>query len=214
MTMLYSIDGRSHCHCRPLVHKVRSASSLSLHSLSYFVQSRLSHYFTEFEPVLNIPALGAFLFIAIVFVWLQTRIDAITHAADERQQALNDLRFMKQQELQGTVDAQTIARATERYRVAVTQVETLRSVVPGLIRIVPPPSQSTNRARMDENIVAAKQFLDLDLEATSDRTNLPPGQQVPLPIWKVVLLAAVAVSQLGLLALLLNDPMSPEQSLF
>ena len=166
---------------------------------------------TEFAPQLNVQAFGSFLFIAVIFSWLQFRVSAIGQAAEKQTVALDELRAIKRQELSEDVDAVDVERALERYREAVMKVEDLRTVIPGLARIVPPPSQTVTRERMDENVAAAKQFLDLNLEAPSPRRDEGGEDQRSLPAPLAVLLAVVAVSQIGLLSLLMTDPMAQSE---
>ena len=146
---------------------------------------------TSFEPVLNVPAFSVFVFIALVFGLLQYRMAAIGTAADRRTQALSNLRTLKAQQLSygygrgdkiktdavtdnttassssSNIDDQ-VHEALDEYRDALWEVERLRTVIPGLVRIPPPPSESASRERMDENAVAAKQFLNITLPSLTD----------------------------------------------
>jgi hypothetical protein len=160
---------------------------------------------TEFAPVLNVPAFSVFLFIIVTYGALQWRINQIRQAADDRTIALQELRRLKKDELEGQTTTTDVEAATTRYRLAVEKVEDLRNVIPGVARIQPPPSP-----RMDDNVAAAKQFLNMDLEAFQS----PPKNTPPLAGWKLAILGLVALTQLGLLALLMEDPMAPSRDLF
>jgi hypothetical protein len=186
---------------------------------------------TSFEPVLNVPQLGAFLFIAGMFVMLQLRIRSIEQAAERRTIALDTLRTMKTQSLTSSSEGTTIItnddiqNAIVEYRQRYNEVEQLREVLPG-IRIVQPPSQTTTRQRMDDNIAGAQQFLGITPESTfqqeprstiatptnnnnkalddTEDTNTQQG----LTIVQQAALAFILVTQCSLFCLLLFDPMS------
>lgn len=157
---------------------------------------------TTFEPVLNIPAFGAFFFIALIFGFLQYRIAEIGAAADRRTEALSILRELKSLEIAGKdIPAEEIEKAKENYRRSLVEVEKLRTVIPGFARIAPPSSESENRQRMEENVAAAKQFLDMDISS-----NLPPTEKDDktsggLSAILVGILAVVGLSQIALLFL-------------
>ena len=161
---------------------------------------------TTFEPVLNLPAFGAFFFIAIVFGFLQYRIAAIGKAAEKRTEALAYLRELKSLEIAGKeIPSGDIEKAKEEYKNALEDVERLRTVIPGFARIAPPPSESENRERMEENVAAAKQFLDMDLSST-----LPPKEDFvekrKLSPFLLGTLVVVGVSQVALLLLFVMGP--------
>ena len=163
---------------------------------------------TTFEPVLNIPAFGAFFFIAIVFGLLQYRIAAIGEAANRRTQALSTLRELKSLEIDGAdIPVENMEKAKENYRVALEEVERLRTVIPGIARIAPPPSESENRERMLENVAAAKQFLDLDISSTlpNDSESISSQSQGLSPVL-LGTLAIVGLSQVALLFLFAFGP--------
>lgn len=163
---------------------------------------------TTFEPVLNVPAFGAFFFIATIFGFLQYRIAAIGKAAEKRREALTNIRQVKAMELAGeNVSSQEIENAKEDYRTALEEVERLRTIIPGIARIAPPPSESENRQRMEENVAAAKQFLDIDISST-----LPPQEEEREPRGLspllVGVLGVVGFSQIALLLLFVFGPQS------
>lgn len=145
--------------------------------------------------------------IVALFTLLQLRVRAIETAAIDRTTALEQLRDVKKRELDGTVKESEVTEAFDRYRNAVLKVERLRTVIPGVARIVQPPSQALTLDRMDENVKAAKQFLDMDLGApVSENDSEQPGMSLGLKI----VLALVATVQIGTLLLLSLDPMSPD----
>jgi hypothetical protein len=168
----------------------------------------------SFEPQLNVPAFGAFFFIAVVFGFLQYRIAAIGKAADQRTAALTRLRELKSLEIAGStnITAQNLEKAKDNYRMALEKVETLRTVIPGIARIAPPPSESENRQRMEENVAAAKQFLDMDISFTLPENSQQQQQQLDKEqtqgLSPVLLgtLAVVGLSQVALLLLFVFGP--------
>jgi hypothetical protein len=164
----------------------------------------------DFAPVLNVPALISFVVIAIVFLSLQVRVTSIAEAADRRTQALEVLRKIKLQQLEGKATLQEVNDAVQQYQASFDEVERLRSVLPG-VRIKPPPvTASLGPTKMDENTAAAKQFLGIEPSVEDNEHQLNKGEKdsqgLALPL--VALLAVVALSQIGLLFLLATDPMS------
>jgi hypothetical protein len=158
----------------------------------------------DFSPVLNVPALSSFLVVAAIFLFLQIRIAMIGRAADQRTEALEELRSVKKLELVGRTTPDEVQRALNKYRETYDRVEELRTVVPGA-RIAPPPSQSLSRERMEDNVKGARQFLSIDPEPSEEKDD-KTDKSLPLPL--VLLLAAVAASQIGLLVLLSVDPVT------
>lgn len=159
----------------------------------------------DFSPVLNVPALSSFLVISGIFLFLQLRIRSIGKAADQRTEALGELRSMKARELAGKASPVEVEHALENYREAYDRVESLRDVVPGA-RIAPPPSQSLSRERMEDNVAGARQFLGVETESTSQNDSDDTEKSLPLPL--TLLLAVVAASQIGVLVLLSIDPVT------
>jgi hypothetical protein len=204
-----------------------------------------------FEPVLNVPALIIFLGITLVFGFLQFRVAAIGSAVDRRTQALQRLRSVKAKQLSGDlvlldtnkksdtndsdIDKQNeattnntnglVQAATDEYRQALEEVEHLRTIIPGIVRIAAPPVAT---AIMEENMAAAKQFLGIDLESRSlargeeekvdkkktanDSSVEEEQQQKNLNPVLIAVLVAVGISQIGLLYLLSFDPMMPSSN--
>ena len=158
-----------------------------------------------FAPVLNVPALCSFLVVFVIFSLLQWRVSEISRAATERAEALEELRAVKSKELTGDATTEEVDRAVEAYRRAYGKVEDLRSVIPGVARIVPPPSVS-----LQDSDAAAQQFLGIEpsMSRINNSTDAPglSGAQTAL-------LAIVAASQIFLLVLLTMDPMSPNSVL-
>jgi len=155
----------------------------------------------DFSPQLNVPALASFLFIASVFTLLQLRVAAIARAAERRTEALDKLRDIKAKELSGDVSEEQVQAALRAYKETLEEVENLRTVIPGVARIAAPPADTLNRERMDDNVAAAKQFLNIDLEE-SKQEEKKTGLSLPLKI----LLGVVAFFQIGVLLLLSLDP--------
>ncbi len=113
-----------------------------------------------FEPVVNTPALLAFSLISVVFSLLFLRITSISNASERRIETLEKLRLLKSQQLDTglNVSDEEIRIATESYRSALENELALRTIIPG-IRIVAP----NDPKKIEEEISAAKQFLDIDL---------------------------------------------------
>ena len=178
----------------------------------------------EFEPVLNVPAFSVFVLVALLFVSLQWRVSAIGRAAEERTRALERLRLVKTQQLttgnsprmqkNGNNDSDNdddnddvVQQALQAYEGAYWKVERLRTVIPGMARLVPPPSQSWNRQIMDDNDAAAQQFLGIAPEREEQGPVNEDEQKQLSPVLVAVLLA-VALSQMALLVLFVaSDPM-------
>mmetsp|Transcript_13097 Transcript_13097/g.24616 ORF Transcript_13097/g.24616 Transcript_13097/m.24616 type:complete len:290 (+) Transcript_13097:98-967(+) len=121
-----------------------------------------------FEPQVNLPALSAFLIIAVVFSLLQTRINNVRDASERRTEALNKLRQIKSAQLDSSSDSSSTRRPTEEqvneavleYKSALEKELALRTVLPG-VRIVAPNDPKRN----ESDIAAAKYFLGLDFDA-------------------------------------------------
>jgi len=169
----------------------------------------------SFEPVLNVPAFSVFLLVAVIFVSLQWRISAIGRAAEERTAALQRLRQAKAEQLcnsnnnSADTTADQVQQAVAAYEQAYWKVERLRTVIPGVARLVSPPSQSLNRQIMEENEAAAQQFLGIEMEARDDPVN---NEKQLSPVLTGVL-AVIALSQIALLVLFVaTDPMLTSSS--
>lgn len=170
----------------------------------------------EFEPILNVPALGSFLLIFAIFSFLVQRTSAIEKAADDRTKAVENVRKRKVQALNGEATQEDLDSAIASYREAYDKVEQLRYVIPGIARITPPPAGSLSRKFMEENEIAARQFLGIEPDESSAVAD-PPENDVSTatglsPIL-VAVLAIVATSQIILLGLLSSDPMSTKDLL-
>ena len=113
-----------------------------------------------FEPVVNTPALLAFSLISVAFSLLFLRITSISNASDKRIETLEKLRLLKSQQLDtgSNVSDEEVRVATESYRSALENELALRTIIPG-IRIVAP----NDPKKIEEEISAARQFLDIDL---------------------------------------------------
>jgi hypothetical protein len=170
---------------------------------------------TEFEPILNVPALGSFLLILAIFSFLVQRTSAIEQAADERTRAVEQVRKLKSLALSGDATPEDVDQAIASYRDAYDKVEKLRYVIPGVARITPPPAGSLSRKFMEENEMAAQQFLGIESEESitvSDKRENGDKQTGLSPIL-IAVLAVVATSQIMLLGLLSSDPMSATELL-
>lgn len=137
---------------------------------------------------------------------------AIGQAADRRTEALEELRDMKSRQLSGEASEEEVEAATQVYREAYEKVESLRTVIPGVARIPPPPADTLSRDRMQDNAAAAQQFLGIDAEDVAKpppETDRREGLAPPL----LAVLALVVVSQIMLLGFLSVDPMSANSAL-
>jgi hypothetical protein len=168
---------------------------------------------TEFEPILNVPALGSFLLIFAIFSFLVQRTSAIEQAADERTRAVERVRKLKSLALRGDATPEEVDQAIQSYRDAYDKVETLRYVIPGVARITPPPAGSLSRKSMEENEMAAQQFLGIEPEESNVDKTGNENQQTGLSPILIAILAVVATSQIMLLGLLSSDPMSATELL-
>jgi hypothetical protein len=155
-----------------------------------------------FEPVLNVPALVIFLLITTVFGALIIRTSEVQGAVQERNQALSDLRELKSKELSGGVNQLDVPEALSRYEKAFLKVESIRNIVPGLVRIVPP--SSFEPAEEDARI-AAKQFLGKDFDIGSPNREQESGE---LPTFAAAVLVAIFLLQFALLVFMNVDPVA------
>lgn len=159
-----------------------------------------------FEPVVNIPALGSFVFIAIVFSFLIMRVRQVEEAVERRKRALADLRQVKSNELaSGNVAEGTVASALKEYEDALKSEDNLRTILPGVRVVAPNQSAATN----EEDVAAARQFLGIDLDESSSAstTRRDEAERTGLSAGSVAVLIVVALSQLALLYMLSFDPM-------
>lgn len=175
-------------------------------ALSHVVGSLFIFIFPApvFEPVVNAPALGSFLAIVIVFSLLQMRIRAVDEAVERRKAALVQLRVVKSKELSSVgderPDATAVAGALREYEDALRGEENMRTLLPG-VQIVAPNQPAASSA---EDVIAAKQFLGIDLEPAQ---NHDKEERKGLSAGSIAVLAVVALSQLALLYMLSFDPM-------
>ena len=202
------------------VSRPLSSNSIMDTSSTFFLSSQ-----QQFEPVLNVPAFSVFVLVAILFLSLQWRVAAIEQATTERTRALEELRRVKTQQLadgnnnnsnintSSTSSAEVVQQALEAYEQAYWKVERLRTIIPGLARLVPPPPSSLtptgNRSIREENEAAAQQFLGIVPVQDDDVSSATEdAEKQTLSPALVAILAVVALSQIALLVLLVaTDPM-------
>jgi len=147
--------------------------------------------YQTFEPVVNVPALAAFVVVTGVFGLLQMRIGRVQEAARRRTAALDQLRRVKSWQLSsgggdlaaapaaahadssadsnaadadtGDAEASALVRAAlDEYEAALREELRLRQVVPGVARIVAPTEGGDPRTA-EADLAAARQFLGLDI---------------------------------------------------
>jgi hypothetical protein len=157
-----------------------------------------------FEPIVNAPALGSFIVIVVVFSLLQMRIRAVEEAVERRKAALVQLRAVKSKELSSVgderPDANAVAAALREYEDALRGEENMRTLLPG-VQIVAPNRPAATSA---EDVIAAKQFLGIDLDPAR---NEGKEERMGWSAGSIAVLAVVALSQLALLYMLSFDPM-------
>jgi hypothetical protein len=164
---------------------------------------------TTFEPQLNVPAFITFLFISILFSALILRTTQVEQAVQTRKHKLKRLRDLKSKELAGddSVSTQDIQQVLRDYEEAVRKEESLRNVIPGVVRIVPP---SAGDQEEEEASVVAKQLLGKDFEIGAPKREQNENGFTPVAVGA---LATVGVILIGLFAFLnvmyLADPSSP-----
>jgi len=152
-----------------------------------------------FEPVLDFAAFGSFSVILIIVAFLRSRITGIEEAIRTRTAALSALKDVKMRQLSGNATETDLTSAIDAYRIAYDRVESLRTVIPGIARLNPPPSSELTRERQLENSVAAQQYLGMTSPKEpkeEDRPGLPTGF--------LIVLLVVLTSQLALLSFLLD----------
>ena len=192
-----------------------SSSSPTLSWVEPITAAALASSDQVFEPVLNVPALGTFLFISIVFTLLQIRTSQVETAVQERNKALANLRRIKSLELTEEFQTSTVEQALEEFELAVQKEERLRNVIPGVARIVSP--SALNDPAEQEARAAAKQFLGKEYDIgkeyvnaegnVKDRGGDVTSGQLSSPA-AIAVLATVSLSLLALLMFLGQDPMS------
>jgi hypothetical protein len=161
---------------------------------------------TSFEPVLDVPALGTFLVISIVFAALNFRTSQIQKVVQERNYWLEQVRDLKSKELAGdTVEESVLQNALGNYESAVVKEEQLRNLVPGVVRISPPSTAS----EADEKAAAmAKQFLGKDYDIGTGQRKDAEGDG-KLPTIALAVLAVIFLAQMSLFVFMnLSDPMT------
>mmetsp|Transcript_27260 Transcript_27260/g.41017 ORF Transcript_27260/g.41017 Transcript_27260/m.41017 type:complete len:326 (-) Transcript_27260:18-995(-) len=138
-----------------------------------------------FEPQVNTPALFSFAIIAVVFSLLQIRINSVRDASTRREEALSFLRQVKSEQLDLSFQSRStgsneqamakeqadnnndkVKDAIKAYEIALKEELDLRTIVPG-VRIVAPNDAS----RREQDIAAAKQFLDWDIDILDGNEN-------------------------------------------
>ena len=153
--------------------------------------------YQTFEPVVNVPALGAFAFVTVVFGLLQLRINRVQTAAERRKAALESLRVVKSLQLgaddfaaaadvdeevedtdtkpagRSSFSEASVRAALDEYEAALREELGLRQIVPG-IRIVAPGDPKSAEA----DLAAARQFLGLDINDAGEVVPIAEGTAV------------------------------------
>mmetsp|Transcript_3714 Transcript_3714/g.10536 ORF Transcript_3714/g.10536 Transcript_3714/m.10536 type:complete len:263 (-) Transcript_3714:404-1192(-) len=155
-----------------------------------------------FEPILNVPALVTFVGITTVFSALIVRTNQVEDAVQNRKKRQEEVRALKAREVgEGTVSPKELRDTLERYEQAVRTEESLRNLVPGVVRIVPP---SASDKREEEARAIARQYLgrdfDIGVPKRDTTTMTEGGEGGGLPGAAIGVLVLVALSQVGLLA--------------
>jgi hypothetical protein len=153
-----------------------------------------------FEPILNVPALGTFLLIMVIFGLLQIRTNQVEQAVQERNLALKELRDAKSKELSGGEEV-NVQQSLENFDKAMEKEERLRTIVPG-VRIVPP--SNGNKAE-EEARLAARQWLNKEVAIGARLQEEGDGR---LPMAALGVLTLLAASLVALLVFLSLDPMT------
>ena len=148
--------------------------------------------------MLNVPALGTFLFVMVIFGLLNIRTKQVEEAVKERNSALNELREAKAKELSGGEEV-NVQLSLERFDKAMEKEENLRTIIPG-VRIVPP--SNGNKAE-EEARLAAQQFLNKEVAIGAKEEG--DGR---LPMAALGVLTLLAASLVALLVFLSVDPMT------
>ena len=156
--------------------------------------------YQTFEPVVNVPALGAFAFVTVVFGLLQLRINRVQTAAERRKAALESLRVVKSlqlgaddfaaaakdvdEEVEDTatkpagrsrgISEASVRAALDEYEAALREELNLRQIVPGVIRIVAPGDPKSAEA----DLAAARQFLGLGINDAGEVVPIAEGTAV------------------------------------
>jgi hypothetical protein len=158
---------------------------------------------TTFEPILNVPAFITFLFIAIVFSVLIVRTNQVERAVQERNQRLQQLRTMKSKELENnddTISTADIQRCLRDYESAVQKEESLRNIVPGVVRIIPPSAGNPNE---EEARIIAKQLLGKEYDIGIPKQERYEERQLsPVATGALIIVGTILVALLAFLSLM------------
>ncbi|KAG7374550.1 hypothetical protein IV203_013645 [Nitzschia inconspicua] len=191
---------------QPSFQPASPISSLRLRSLSLAIDPATDS-FIPFEPILNVPALGSFIFITVIFSALIQRTNQVEEAVQDRNTALQRLRDLKSKELAGydNVKKEDIQLLLEQYERAVLREEALRNLVPGVVRIVPP---SAGSQKEEEASIIAKQLLGKEFNIGVPKRELSQNGELPVTaIWALVVVALVLVGQFVFWGwMYVNDP--------
>lgn len=169
-----------------------------------------------FEPIVNVPALGAFLLIFTLYSFLVTKQNAIKDAAEKRKQALINVRQTKSNQLagkdivamsdgdDGIDDSIEVQRALAAYKEAILNEESVRTIAPG-IRIRAPDGIS------EEDRLAAKQFVGIDFQQTDEKQEPQlkllfekRDDKIGFSNTAVVIMGLLVTALLGVQVLILN----------
>ena len=160
---------------------------------------------TNFEPVLDVPALATFLFVLVVFGALNYRTSQVQKAIEDRDYWLDQVRTIKSKELADgqEIDEKELQNALQNYESAILREEQFRNLVPGgAVRIVPPTGPASREA--DEKAAAmAKQFLGREYDIGSTKQEVEQrsndnDSNNNLPTIAVAILVIIALAQMGL----------------
>ena len=173
----------------------------------------------SFEPVLDVGAASAFSVIAILFVFLITKANAVETATTKRKSAMEKLRVARTKELTGGESAEVALKILED---ALKEEENLRTIIPG-IRIRAPNSLQEEdkeqiRILLKFNETSQEKLSPIIasyLEPTVDVDPSSAGRSnVGISNGSKFVLGAIMISQLFLLYILSFDPMKESTSNF
>ena len=136
--------------------------------------------YQTFEPVVNVPALGAFAFVTVVFGLLQLRINRVQTAAERRKAALESLRVVKSLQL-GADDFSAAADVDEEVVDVDTKPAGRSSISEASVRAALDEYEAALREEVaavlpgrdlgDLLVVATTQASDLDLVRTGEAVD-------------------------------------------
>jgi nitrate reductase NapE component len=207
---LGSLSAAPHIALLPLESFTPHSTSVSEHGSIVLAQNAgPTTTPVTFEPILSVPALVSFVFVSTILSALILRTNQVEQAVQNRNTMLYKVRDLKSKKLAGdaSISKLDVDSVLVQYEQAVRTEEALRTLVPGIVRIVPPSDAN----QKDEARAVAKQLLGKEYDiGVQQREQDRYGQLPGVAIGVLVVIALLLVGQLGFMSwMFVNDPVSP-----